>query len=158
MKTKFTWIVCLFFVSLASVPVQAQQNPSRAERLNAQRVAFITERLQLTPEEAQKFWPVYNEYRDKKMKLEKQKVKLVRDYSSRESTLTDKEAAKIAGEYVALEQKQADLLVAYNKKFLEVLPPQKVLRLYRAENQFTVFLLRQLRERQRRDNPPPRKF
>ena len=158
MKTTITLIAWLFFAMITGVPVKAQLNPSRAEKLNAQRVAFITERLQLTPGEAEKFWPVYNEYRAKKMKIEKEKVQLVRDYSSRESQVTDKEAVKIADEYVALEQKQADLLVQYNKKFQEVLPPAKVLRLYRAENQFTVYLLRQLRERQHRDNPPPRKY
>ncbi len=158
MKTTITLIVWFFFASLAVLPGQAQPNPSRAERLRAQRVAFITERLQLTPEEAQKFWPVYNEYRDKKMKIEKEKAQLVRDYTSRETTVTDKEAVRIADEYVSLEQKQADLLVQYNKKFQEVLPPLKVLKLYRAENQFTVFLLRQLKERQRREGPPPRNY
>ena len=149
------WTVLTF---LTILPGQAQPNGSRVEKLNAQRVAFITERLQLTPEEAQKFWPVYNEYREKKMKIEKEKAQLVRKYSSRETDLTDEEAVKIADEYVSLEQALAELLVQYNKKFQEVLPPQKVLKLYRAENQFKIFLLRQLKERQRRESPPPRKY
>jgi len=157
MKRKKIVIALLLLFMAGMVSLQAQ-NLSRAERLNAQKVAFITEKLQLTPDEAQNFWPVYNEYRDKKMKIEQQKAALMRKYSVDEASLTDKEAEKMADEYVGLEKKQADLLVQYNEKFKKVLPPRKVLLLYRAEKQFTAYLLRQIRDRQRRDNPPPRKY
>jgi hypothetical protein len=156
MKTR-EMLISLILLCLFPAGILQAQTPSR-QRLEAQRVAFITEKLQLTPEEAQQFWPVYNEYRRKKMKLEKEKTDLVRGYSSRESTLTDQEAEKIADEYVQLEKKQADLLVEYNARFKKVLPPKKVLQLYKAEKQFTAFLLRQIRDRQRRDGPPPRKY
>jgi len=156
MKTRETLIGLIILLLFPAGMLQAQ-TPAR-QRLEAQRVAFITEKLQLTPGEAQQFWPVYIEYRKKKMKIEQEKTRLVRNYSSQESTLTDKEAEKIADEYVQLEKKQADLLVEYNARFKKVLPPKKVLQLYKAEKQFTVFLLRQIRDRQHRDGPPPRKY
>ena len=155
MKTKKILIVLVMLMAGVTLPAQ---NRPRAERIEAQRVAFITGKLQLTPEEAQNFWPVYNEYRRKRMKIEQEKTNLMRDYSARESALTDKEAGQIADDYVQLGKKQADLLVEYNGRFKKVLPPKKVLRLYRAEKQFTAYLLRQIRDRQRREAPPPRKY
>jgi Spy/CpxP family protein refolding chaperone len=158
MKTRKI-IITLFSVLFIPVVSLWAQVPSRAEKLNAQRVAFITEKLQLTPDEAQRFWPVYNEYRSKRMKIEQEKTALFRKYSlSRENEITDEEARQVADEYVSLEKKQADLLVEYNARFQKVLPPRKVLKLYRAEKQFTAYLLRQIRDRQRREGPPPRKY
>jgi hypothetical protein len=158
MKTQKISMVLVFVLFIPVVTLWAQV-PSRAERLNAQRVAFITEKLQLTPDEAQRFWPVYNEYRSKRMKIEQEKTALFHKYSPpREKEITDEEARQVADEYVSLEKKQADLLVEYNVRFQKVLPPQKVLRLYRAEKQFTAYLLRQIRDRQYREGPPPRKY
>ncbi len=153
-KHKIAWM--LLVATLFPLAMRAQDR-QRAERINAQRVAFITEKLQLTPEEAQRFWPVYNEYRKKRMKLEEEKARLVRSYSSSGGSLTDEEAEKLGDRYVALEKQQADLLVEYHQKFKKVLPPKKVLMLYKAEKQFTAYLLRQIRDRQRRDAPRSRR-
>ncbi len=147
------WLLLLVLLSLR---VTAQERP-RAERIQAQRVAFITEKLQLTPGEAERFWPVYNEYRARKMKIEEKKNRLMRRYAAQDASLTDEEAEKIGDEYVALEKEEADLLASYHEQFKKVLPPRKVLMLYRAEKQFTAYLLRQIRDRQRREGPPPGK-
>ncbi len=155
MKTKKILIVLMLLMTGMMLPAQ---NRPRAERIEAQRVAFITEKLKLTPDEAQRFWPVYNEYRQKRMKIEQRKTAIIRSYTSAGNGFTDQKAEKIADEYVGLGKEQADLLVEYNEKFKKVLSPRKVLELYKAEKQFTTYLLRQIRDRQRRENPPPRKY
>ncbi len=156
MKSLRIIIACLFFAALTS-GVTTAQKPSRMEQLNAQRVAFITEKLQLTPEEAQVFWPVYNEYRNKKNALEQEKIKLLRDYAAHRETLTDQETEDIADKYVRIGKKEADLMIQYHEKIKKVLPIKKVMMLYRVERQFQAFLLKQLRD-QRAKNNRPRNF
>jgi len=151
MKSLRFSIACLFL--LVVVPGQTKaQKPSRLEQLNAQRVAFITEKLQLTPEEAQVFWPVYNEYRQKRNNLEHKKINLLKDYAANRKTLSDKEIEKIADQYVQLEKEETDLLLQYHEKIKKVLPVKKVMMLYRVERQFQAFLLQQLRSQRGRNN------
>ncbi|HHJ11059.1 MAG TPA: hypothetical protein ENK25_09265 [Bacteroidetes bacterium] len=144
-------IACLFLLTVLPGQMNAQK-PSRVEQLNAQRVAFITEKLQLTPAEAQIFWPVYNEYRRKKNELEQKKIKLLRDYGANKETLSDKEIEKIADQYVQIEKEETDLLLQYHEKIKKVLPVKKVMMLYRVERQFQAFLLQQLRSQRGRNN------
>ena len=128
------------------------QKPSRMQQLTAQKVAFITEKLQLTPTEAQVFWPVYNEYRQKRIALEQEKIKLLQEYAVNRETLSDQEAEKIADQYVQVEKKETDLLLQYHEKFKKVLPIKKVIMLYRVERQFQAYLLKQLRDQRARNN------
>ena len=60
MKFKFTYIVILLIALCFSKVTLAQ-----ADKVDAQRVSFITDKVKRTPAEAQSFWPLYNEYNDK---------------------------------------------------------------------------------------------
>ncbi len=85
---KIILYLCFLFVAInatAQLPDDGgQQNPKRMEKIKALYVAFITQQLSLTPDEAQKFWPVHGQY-DAELKttkgaasdeLEKQQVAL----------------------------------------------------------------------------------
>jgi biopolymer transport protein ExbB/TolQ len=57
----------IFLLTILSVSVLAQRNRQvDKEKLEAARVAFITNRLSLSPEQAEKFWPLFNEFQDKR--------------------------------------------------------------------------------------------
>ena len=57
------YILILFVILGSFSGIKAQDvNESKAERIQALKIAFITQKLQLTADEAQKFWPVYNQY------------------------------------------------------------------------------------------------
>ena len=62
MKKIFFAFACL--IMAANLVAQPMQNRMK-ERVEAQRIGFITQRVNLTPEESQQFWPIYNEYTDK---------------------------------------------------------------------------------------------
>jgi len=144
MKTLKIIIACVILFNVTGVSMKAQ-NLSRMEKLNAQKIAFITEKLRLTPDEAQHFWPVYNEYRHQKNAIEQKKNELLRNFSVNAPALTDSEAEKISDQYIQLEKKETDLLVTYHQRFKQVLPVKKVMRLYQVERQFTAYLLQQIR-------------
>jgi len=153
---------CLLVASFSPQRGIAQDiGPGQMERFKAQKIAYFTQNLRLTPKESEKFWPVYNEYQEKRNEILMEKRKTTVYIRQNIKTMTDKELEKTADSYVLFESKLADLLTTYHQKFKEVLPIRKVLKLYQTENQFKTFLLKQIRDNQKRRNPrmnPNRNF
>ena len=118
------------------------QGPSR-ERIEAQRVAFITQRLSLTPDEAAKFWPVYNEHKDA--------LKALRDDMERPdlANVTDEEANTIIERHLVMEDKRLQLKKDLIRKLRVVVPSRKILMLHAAERDFNKDLLRRANEMRR---------
>lgn len=125
----------LFFTLLLSVSLFAQ---GRKEKVEALRVAFITQKLNLTADESQKFWPAYNEYVDK--------VKAARQEFRRQSNdfITDKQAQDYLDAELLLKQRELALYKEYYERFKKVLPLKKVAALREAEEDFKKELLKQL--------------
>lgn len=126
------------------VVVRKKQESMR--EIQSQRIAFFTSEMSLSPEEAQVFWPLYNQYTEKKNKLvEKQKEMIASFTEERIAKMTKSEAEATANAYLKLQQQESDLLQEYHKKYLSCLSPQKVMRLYKAEKDFMQDLLWHLR-------------
>lgn len=126
------------------------QNDMKAkrERVKAQKVAFITEKLNLSTEAAQKFWPIYNEYDAKKEALSQRKRELMDKIAKEYDSLSEDDFNKLGDEFIELNVEEANLAQEYHHKFKEALTPSQILSLYKAENQFKQFLIKQIRERQ----------
>ncbi|HBC79514.1 MAG TPA: hypothetical protein DEO60_01465 [Bacteroidales bacterium] len=122
------------------------QNANR-QRLDAYKIAFFTKRLNLTPTEAEKFWPVYNEYQDNKNKIQIERQELNRNFNQNELNMSEKEMIDSGDKLVGLEVREAALAQEFHHKIKTVLSPVKVLRLYQAENQYRLQLLKELQER-----------
>jgi len=143
MNMKNIFVVGLLFI-FTSV-LFGQQSENKVEQINAQKIAFFTEKLSLTAKEAQQFWPVYNDYWLRKNKLIEDRKNLMNYCSDNISNLSEKEIEEIADKYTRFYTEEANLLVKYNDKFKRVLPVKKVMKLYIADNQFKVYLLQQIR-------------
>jgi len=153
MKPIKLFIICMLFVNFFSQKSLAQNlNQMQRERFNAQKIAFFTQQLHLTPKESEQFWPVYNEYQEKKNEILIERRKAFASFRQNIKTMSDKEIEQAADNYVLFNKKEADLLVTYHQKFKEVLPIKKVMKLYQTENQFKAFLLRQIRDNQEKRN------
>ena len=133
---------------LTLIPVlrTSAQNPN-FERLDAYKIAFYTKRLNLTSQEAERFWPVYNEYQDKKNGIQQQRILLARNSNQNSVNMSDKELTDAGDKLISLQMEEANLALEFHKKFKEILSPEKVLRLYQAENQYRLTLLNELRDR-----------
>ena len=138
----FTLLLALFMSSRISY---AQD---RKENIQTMKIAFITEKLDLTPQEAQQFWPLYNQYNDKMMELRKKRRQDHREARSNFDELSDNEVEQLVNNDLATRQKELDLQKEYNEKFKAVLPIKKVAKLYAAEEQFKVVLINKLKDRQ----------
>jgi hypothetical protein len=131
---------------------QHKQQGDQRKNIEAQRIAFITQELNLTPDEAKVFWPVYNEYEAKRHDLRKSFRDAENMHKDDIDKLTEKEATQLLDNQIIEAQKFLDLRKEYHTKFKAVLPAVKVLKLYDAERDFQKMLIDKLR--QNKSNPP----
>jgi hypothetical protein len=136
------YLIPIFIVmaSLAGISQQPPMSKELRERIEAQRVAFITQQLRLTPDEASRFWPVYNEYRDA--------LKDMRDEFERPDfeSITDEEAGIIIEKHLQQEQRKLELKRSLLTRLRTVISAKKVLMLQKAEIEFNRELLRKVQE------------
>lgn len=145
-------VIVLLIMLMFPVIRSAAQNPN-LEKLNAYKIGFFTRRLNLTSQEAEKFWPVYNDYQKQKNIIQQEKVTLIRNFNQNESTLSDNQLAEIGDKLIAYIVQESSLAVTFHKELKEVLPPAKVIRFYQVENQYKAQLLNELQGRQQRPIP-----
>jgi hypothetical protein len=123
------------------------QNQNNMEKLNAYRIAFFTKRMNLTSREAEKFWPVYNDFQDRRNSIQQERITLNRNINQNELNMSEKELVDAGDKLIGLQVQEATLAQEYHKKFKEILTPVKVIRLYQAENQYRLMLLKELQDR-----------
>jgi Spy/CpxP family protein refolding chaperone len=139
-------------IAFVSMNVIAQDGPiirKKKEQIKALKVAFITNELALTSEEATKFWPLFNAFEEKQQEIKKQKLKgyLNRVDNDSFDNLSEKDASTMLAQMESTE----DELYQLKKKFLAslkgVVSPIKILKLKKAEENFNRKLLQQYRDR-----------
>lgn len=82
MKT-LIWIIACLFIGFQAM---AQPSPEQHQRVRSMKIAFLTDRIGLTPDEAQKFWPLYKQFEEDQRKLreKQQNHKPLSDMSNQE--------------------------------------------------------------------------
>lgn len=146
MRKILNYILFVLTIYLAGQGIcQAQSPRETGDRIKAKRIAFFTDKLQLTPDEAQKFWPVFNEYNQKKNNLIAEKRKLTESFSNNSSNMNEVEVDKTINRLILISQQEVQLFEDYNKRFRIILSAQKVMKLYLAETDFKIMLLRELK-------------
>ncbi len=139
------YIYLLVIVATISLNAMAQ----KGERLETMKIGFITERLNLSSDEAKVFWPVYNKFTDDMKKLRQSSKGKISEEMADMSAMTDAEAEKVLNDMVNFKIQEADLLKKYAAEFKKVLPVKKVVLLFKAENDFKRELLKKLSQRNR---------
>jgi hypothetical protein len=117
------------------------------EKIRSQKIAYITSRINLTEQEAQKFWPVYNDFDRKKEDIHLRKRIIMKNLIEKMDTLSSKQKEQMLDEIILLKKQEAELVSAYHQKFKQVLPIEKVVLLYKAEHEFKIKLMKQLQKR-----------
>jgi len=143
---KIIIIIGLFLVVL-NLSEQHYGRWGNFEEFRTKKVAFMTDKLQLTPLEAQNFWPYYNELDEKRFELHKQKMELEKQIWENYDKYTNKEFERFNSQLMELQEKGHKLMTEYHKKFLEVLPVKKVVVLDYIENEFRSQMIREFRQR-----------
>lgn len=154
---KKLYLILILFACAFTAGAQNKQGDkstqSGADRVQALKVAFITKALDLTSEEAEKFWPIYNEYQDKRDVVRKQLQENRKKVKEEADKLSADELLKLADEEMTLRQQDLDLQKEMHEKLKKVLPAKKLAQLYVAEEDFKKELLQMLKEDSKKPEP-----
>ncbi len=137
-----TFITAILLVSTLTLFAQEEQALRRVE---SARIALITERLELTPEQAEKFWPVYREYTMKRRELRREYLETRRHITKEK--LTEEESKLLLKQGMELKERQFALDKQYSEKLSNVITAQQILQLRKAEEDFRQMLLDRLDRR-----------
>jgi hypothetical protein len=146
MKTRILIVAALLF-SLTGM-AQRQFDPQTLELIKTKKIAFMTEAIGLTSQEAEKFWPVYNELEKQRFMLMDKKRELEEKSETPKPGMSDGDYRKLATEIAAAHAREGKLIEEYNLKLLNILPAEKVVKLYRAEGKFRASLMHEFRRGQ----------
>ena len=158
----FRLIIILF--SFASMQVEAQQqrrngpppsstqpppyaNIMQGEQVQIERIAYFTEKIGLTPEEAQLFWPIYNEMDNKRTALFEEKAAILKVFMDNPKGMNDKQINEQLNRLADINKQEGALYGEYDAKFRKVMSAQKVMNMYVAEMGFRRYLLQTIRHR-----------
>lgn len=143
---KKTILVILFVGITCSIFAQHRNH----DKINAFKIAFITEKLDLTSKEAEKFWPIYNKFSKKERELRRNDFMTIRRQVENKGgidNLSDIEASNILGDIIINEDKLHQIKQQLIIDLKPVISTKKILKLYRAEKEFNRKLLKRIREK-----------
>ncbi len=148
MKTKI--ILPIIFLLVTSLSF-SQGFKEKREKVKALKVAYITEQLELTTEEAQKFWPLYNAFDDKQSELRHEKMRSILDRfkPGNVEKLSEKDASNSLAQMEKIEEDLFNLKKKFIKDLQGVISAKKIIKLKKAEEDFNRELLKQMREKRR---------
>jgi len=160
---KIKTLPLLIVAILLSTIAFGQKHPQQGkrpikEKIKAMKISYITTQLDLSSEESQKFWPVYNEFQAK-MDASRKAIRKMHKKEASIDEMTDAEVEEMITTIDNSRQKELDTHKEYQVKFKAILPIRKVAKLYKAEHSFKKDLLKKMRVKKGGPNelniPPP---
>jgi len=154
----FKLFLAFAFAAVYSVSLAQDEEknipPAVRQKIETARIALLSDRLALTSEQAEKFWPVYNEFVAKRQELKKQFNRAKKQIDpAKGDPKQEKELIEFG---FTLKQQELDLEKEYSTKILKIITPQQLLSLKKAEQDFRQLILEQIQQRrtqqQRKEN------
>lgn len=150
MKNLYLLIVFITLSLFCSLPVSHAQQVHDNEikdRIRAAEIAYLSQKLDLTPDEAQKFWPLYNQYtREVEVLIAERRKHNKAVQQDHQPTETDE---------LGYERRMLDIKTHYSQEFQKVLPAAKADNVFRSEREFRNQLIRTMKDRQVRSLSGP---
>lgn len=137
-------LIILFIVSVQTFA----QHKNHRERIKALKTAFITEELNLSSSEAEKFWPIYNAYDEKVHEFyvtNRRKFRKKISDGNGEGTITEKQAKEMLDKMLKNDAKITQAKIDLKNDLQKVISNVKILKLFKAEHEFSKKLLRDFR-------------
>jgi hypothetical protein len=146
-------MICL--ASFAQDDLEPQQpDPKAQEKINNLRIAYLTDKLGLTTEQAEKFWPLYREFAQERRHARSELVQKQKEIDQKNPD--PKKQQEVVEVSLKVKQRVLDLEKDYSSRMLKVITAQQLINLRKAEVEFRDMLINQLQQRrlnqQRREN------
>ena len=144
-----SFVLIVLFCSIG-LSVQAQRSfqerlEERREQIEKIKKEFVTDRINLTDEQAVTFWPIYDEYIQNRIKLRRKTQKLKQSGFS--MAATDEQIKASIDKMFELRKQELQLDLDTKEKLLKVLNVRQLAELYRSEQEFIKVILQSLRNR-----------
>ncbi len=144
-KLKKAPLLLLIMILLMHTVALAQER--RQERIHALKVTFITDKLKLSAGQAEKFWPVYQQYEEDLKALRR---RFMQQYKKGTEHLSEQDARRNIEDNLDYQEQLILLKRRYQESFLKVISAKQLNELYVAEREFRQLLIQKLRERRSR--------
>lgn len=153
-RLNFITVLLFLTCNLFAQENQESRAGQRSAQLEAARAAVITEKLGLTPEQAEKFWPVYNEFSSQRTELRKEYIQAKRAIDPNNPNPEQQQKLVTLG--LTIRQKELDLEKDYSTRLMGLITAQQMIKLHSAEKDFQMMVLQQIQQRrniqQRKEN------
>jgi len=127
-----------------------EQDNKRMQQIQSARIAFFTSEVELTPEEAELFWPLYNKMWKEKESTHNTAQKALRDIQKHikgeQKLATEAELKVLLTRYIDNNAAVGAIDKRYHTEFLAIMSAEKLAKLYKAEEDFRMRMIRQLRK------------
>ncbi|MBT8282974.1 MAG: hypothetical protein KJO86_04480 [Muriicola sp.] len=138
-------LLALAFLLIGSITFA--QTGAGMDKIKSLKIAFITERLNLSSEEAAVFWPVYNEHEANLEALRLEERNEIRGRLRNFQNMSDSQIQNLMGEFLALQEERNDRNIAFLKRMTNLISARKTFLLIKAEDDFKKRLLQQIQKR-----------
>lgn len=142
MKINIITYILFLFIGVVSY---GQNKKPDFEKIKALKVAFFTERLNLTSKQAEVFWPIYNKYEKSRYQLGRMQHK---DFSKfKNEDISEKQATELLKNHLNFEEEEEELDKTFTLKIQRVIGAKKTMLLLCAEKEFHRKLIKEYRKK-----------
>ncbi|WP_025741676.1 hypothetical protein [Aquimarina pacifica] len=146
---KILVLISFVFITIGAF---AQNMSGAKEKIKAYKVAYITEHLNLTSSEAERFWPIYNKHQEIINNFKKQRRQIIRslkETSQNSSDLSNERVSELLNNYLDAEEKKNESQETSITQLRKIISDKKVIQLIKIESDFNKRILDKIRERKR---------
>lgn len=161
MKIKIIAPIIISLLVFLSIDSQAQSQstsrrakleacPNMHQELEALKIAHITSEVGLTPDESEKFWPIYNKYWNQRTECMRSSHEVFRNYR-RKNEITENEAREGINCLIRCKKSESEIIENLSNELSRILSQEKILKVFMAENSFKRVVI----EKTKNMNPQP---
>jgi len=118
------------------------------DKIEARKIALITQKLELTPDQAERFWPIYREWSQKRLEIAKDFKEARRNFDPQSAS--EEETRRMLDLGLRVKEQRLNLERDYSDRMRNVISDRQLLNLRRAEEDFKQMLLKRMQERRER--------
>ena len=146
MRKKILIIMIIAPLFLLSQSDKQQKRQDRLEKIESSKIAFLSKKLNLSIEEAQAFWPVYNEYTDQIKSIKQKNNHLIKERKNIKN-LDENQLGDLNDKKFKIEQQILETRIIYHKEYQKILSNKQIAVLYDAEQEFKKRLLKRMNKK-----------
>lgn len=139
--------ISLFVLFTCGFLFSQEKGSGKVDKIKQLKIVYITEQLELSPTEAEQFWPIYRELELKLKQLKKESKKIQEIFTNNIETISEEELAKKMDQLFKNQIEETNLKREYFNKFAKVIGYKKTTKLLAVDKEFKQKLLKELKKR-----------